>query len=184
MKIARILCRLSAPLAVLTAEIWLACAASMIPTPAGAQFWDYPFWGRRPGSPQREWSPWRDSRPQPPADASKAPSPRKQEGAPTNTVLVLGDSMADWLGFGLADAFAETPEGGVVRKPRTYTGLIRPESRKEFDWPVGAKEILAAEKADFIVMMIGPNDRQSLRERPVKPAAKQPVAPATKLEGA
>jgi uncharacterized protein len=184
MKIARILCRLSAPLAVLTAEIWLACAASMIPTPAGAQFWDYPFWGRRPGSPQREWSPWRDSRPQPPADASKAPSPRKQEGAPTNTVLVLGDSMADWLGFGLEDAFAETPEMGVVRKSRTYTGLIRPESRKEFDWPVGAKEILAAEKADFIVMMIGPNDRQSLRERPVKPAAKQPVAPATKLEGA
>src|ERR1051326_8955989 len=176
---------LGAAMAVLAAEIWLACAASIVlPSPAAAQFWDYPFWGRRPAAPQREWSPWREQRSQQPVDASKAPPPRRQEGAPTKTVLVLGDSMADWLGFGLEDAFAETPEIGVVRKYRTYSGLIRPESRKEFDWPVAAKEILAGEKADFIVMMIGPSDRQAIRERAVRAPPKQPAAPLSKLEGA
>src|SRR5437868_10162045 len=132
MKAAGTLGRLGAATAVLAAEIWLVCAASIVlPTPATAQFWDYPFWGRRPAAPQREWSPWREQRSQPPVDASKAPPSRRQEGAPTKAVLVLGDSMADWLGFGLEDAFAETPEIGVIRKHRSFSGLIRPESRKE-----------------------------------------------------
>jgi hypothetical protein len=39
------------------------------------------------------------------------------------SVLVLGDSMADWLGFGLEEAFAESPEIGVTRKPRPKRGL-------------------------------------------------------------
>ena len=138
----------------LAAEIWLACAASLlVSTPAAAQFWDYPFWGQRQAPQQRQYRPWggwqqgpeqQQRWSQPPVDASKAPPPRKPESAPAKTVAVLGDSMADWLGFGLEDAFAETPEIGVTRKNRTYSGLIRGESRKEFDWPQSAKEILAA----------------------------------------
>jgi len=180
-----ILGRLAA-MPMLAAEIWLACL--LIATPAAAQFMDFPFWGRRP-APQREWSPWRgwqqgpEQRQQPPVDASKAPPPRKQESAPAKAVVVMGDSMADWLGFGLEDAFAETPEMGVTRKNRANSGLIRGESRKEFDWPQSAKEILAAEKADFIVMMIGTNDRQMIRERPPRATPKQQPAAQSKLEG-
>ncbi len=177
----------------LAAEIWLACAASLlVSTPAAAQFWDYPFWGQRQAPQQRQYRPWggwqqgpeqQQRWSQPPVDASKAPPPRKPESAPAKTVAVLGDSMADWLGFGLEDAFAETPEIGVTRKNRTYSGLIRGESRKEFDWPQSAKEILAAEKPDFIVMMLGANDRQSIRERPPRATPKPQPAPQTKLEG-
>jgi uncharacterized protein len=189
MKTASIPGRLAALMPLLAAEIWLACAACLVVTaPAAAQFWDYPFWGQRQPPPQRQYRPWGGWQSAPeqraqPVDASKAPPPRKQESAPAKTVVVMGDSMADWLGFGLEDAFAETPEIGVTRKYRTYSGLIRGESRKEFDWPQSAKEILAAEKADFIVMMIGASDRQSIRERPPRAAPKQQPAPQTKLEG-
>jgi len=193
MKTASVSGRLAALMLLLAAEIWLACAASLlVSTPAAAQFWDYPFWGQRQAPQQRQYRPWggwqqgpeqQQRWSQPPVDASKAPPPRKPESAPAKTVAVLGDSMADWLGFGLEDAFAETPEIGVTRKYRTYSGLIRGESRKEFDWPQSAKEILAAEKPDFIVMMLGANDRQSIRERPPRATPKPQPAPQTKLEG-
>jgi uncharacterized protein len=194
MKTASIPCRPTALMLILAAEIWLACAASLlVSTPAAAQFSDFPFWGRRPAPQQRQWSPWggwqqapeqqQQRWSQPPVDASKAPPPRKPESAPAKSVVVLGDSMADWLGFGLEDAFAETPEIGVLRKYRSYSGLIRGESRKDVDWPPVAKEILAAEKPDFIVMMIGMNDRQAIRERPPRATPKQQPAPQTKLEG-
>ena len=39
--------------------------------------------------------------------------------------------MADWLAYGLEEAFAETPEIGIMRKPRPNTGLIRVETRGE-----------------------------------------------------
>jgi hypothetical protein len=187
MKTASILRRFSPAAAMLAAEICLACMVSLtLSTPAAAQFWDYPFWGRRQAPQmQRQMPPWGgwQSAPERPVDASRAPPPRKQESAPAKTVVVTGDSMADWLGFGLEDAFAETPEMGVSRKFRTYSGLIRAESRKEFDWPQGAKEMLATEKPDFIIMMIGLSDRQAIRERERPRAAPKPQpAPQSKLE--
>src|SRR5260370_41817597 len=158
MKTASILSRLAPPTLMLAAEVGLACTACVvISTRAAAQFWDYPFWGQRQAPQQRQYQPWGgwqqapEQRQQQPVDASKAPPPRKPESAPTKTVVVMGDSMADWLGFGLEDAFAETPEIGVTRKYRAFSGLIPGESRKEFDLPHSAQEILAAEKPDFVV---------------------------------
>jgi lysophospholipase L1-like esterase len=83
--------------------------------------------------------------------------------------------MADWLAYGLEDALAETPEFGVVRKHRTYSGLLRYESRSDADWAQVARETIAAEKPQFIVMMLGINDRQSIRERVVTPPARGAV---------
>ena len=65
-------------------------------------------------------------------DSSRAPSPRKLDDQPTGgSVLVLGDSMADWLAYGLEDALGDPPELGVVRKNRASSGLIRYDSRNE-----------------------------------------------------
>ena len=47
----------------------------------------------------------------------------------STNVLVFGDAMSEWLSYGLEEAFAETPEIGVTRKPRVNTGLIRTEQR-------------------------------------------------------
>ncbi len=102
-----------------------------------------------------------------PVDASRAPPPRKPETPPTTTVVVLGDSMADWLAYGLEEAFAESnPEYGVIRKARIGSGLIRYDARNETqEWAHAAREMLANEKPNYIVMMIGLNDRQSIRIR-------------------
>ena len=58
-------------------------------------------------------------------DFSRAPPPEKRETVPDRNVLVLGDGMADWLAFGLEDAYSEQPDMGVIRKSKTVSGLIR-----------------------------------------------------------
>jgi hypothetical protein len=52
-----------------------------------------------------------------PPDYSHAPpaTPRKEA---TVKVVVMGDANADWLAYGLEDAFSEKPEIGIVRKHR------------------------------------------------------------------
>ena len=87
-------------------------------------------------------------------------------------MLVLGDAMADWLAYGLEDAYAEQPDMGVIRKHKTVSGLIKYQPKGDpADWTAAAKGILATEKPDAIVVMLGLNDRQPIRE----PAAEKPT---------
>src|SRR5947209_13390364 len=110
--------------------------AVLTASPAAAQFWGDPFAQPRPqrAVPQQQnpfggffqqqpspfWQPMRPPRPARPAlgDFSKAPPPRKPDTPPVTNVLVLGDAMADWLGYGLEEAYADNPEFGVTRKIR------------------------------------------------------------------
>src|SRR4029077_21042725 len=88
------------------------------------------------------------------------------------SVLVLGDSMADWLAYGLEDALGDPPDLAVVRKNRATSGLIRYDSRNETqDWGQVIREAIAQTKPKFIVMMVGLNDRVSIRDRVPTPAA-------------
>src|SRR5262249_5660483 len=148
--------------------------------PAQAQFWD---WGNRPQR-QRDYNPFggwfnpsprwdrdrdrgdRDREREAPADYSRAPGPSQKKPEATTSILVVGDANADWLGYGLEDAFSEKPEIGIVRKQRNDSGLIRyGDRRADVEWPQVVREIIAAEKPKFIVMMIGNNDRQTIREK-------------------
>jgi hypothetical protein len=96
---------------------------------------------------------------------SKAPPPEKRETIPERNVLVLGDGMADWLAYGLEDAYSEQPDMGVIRKHKTVSGLIKYQPKGDpADWAAAAKGILATEKPDAIVVMLGLNDRMSMRE--------------------
>src|ERR1044072_689901 len=80
-------------------------------------------------------------------DSSRAPPPRRTDSTPTTKIMVFGDSMADWLAFGLEEAFGDTPEIGVLRKQRTNSGLIRLEVRGgTYDWPAAARALLHAAK--------------------------------------
>jgi len=139
--------------------------------------WDY--WGYR----QRERAP--SSRPrvrevekERPADYSHAPPATPREDA-TVKIVVMGDANADWLAYGLEDAFSEKPEIGIVRKHRTDSGLIQYDQRRDIEWPQVAREIIATEKPNLVVMMIGNNDRQTIREKapPPAPANAQPPQP-------
>jgi uncharacterized protein len=108
----------------------------------------------------------RHNRPAPAADYSKAPPPRKLETPATSTVVVVGDSMADWLGYGLDEKYADQPQIGVARKIRATSGLVRYDAKDEaLDWPQVTKEALSNEKPNAIVVMLGLNDRVPLRDK-------------------
>src|ERR1700731_3517050 len=96
---------------------------------------------------------------------SRAPPPEKRETVPERNVLVLGDGMADWLAYGLENAYADQPDMGVIRRHKTVSGLIRYQPKGDpADWAAAAKGILATEKPDAIVVMLGLDDRVAMRE--------------------
>lgn len=149
--------------------------------PASAQFFNFPGFG---GPPQRSapppprggggggwfggdfFAPFQQQQPQAPRqDFSRAPAPAKRDTTPDKNVLVMGDAMADWLAYGLEDAYTEQPDMGVIRKHKTTSGLIKYQPRGEpSDWAAAARGILETEKPDVIVVMLGLNDRISIRE--------------------
>ena len=171
--------------------IALAVAAGMVlgmVGPTSAQFFNFGGFQQRP-QPQRggggfgggwlgndTFAPFQQQAPQPrwngrqtPAplreDFSKAPPSEKRNTVAERHVLVLGDAMADWLAYGLEDAYADQPEMGVIRKHKTVSGLIKYQPKGDpADWAAAAKGILATEKADAIVVMLGLDDRVAIRE--------------------
>jgi uncharacterized protein len=170
---------------------WLAAAVLavveaglLLTQPATAQIRDdrYPFLERRPGrqAPQPQLDPfgsWRgpgyDRRPRSgyvdrgQSDPSRPPAARKPDVPPTMTIAVVGDSMAEWLAFGLEEAFSDNSDLGILRRIRSSAGLIRNEDRRDsFDWAKADRDLLAKDKPDFVVIMVGVADRQSIRERP------------------
>jgi uncharacterized protein len=188
--------------ATLLAAVLGATLSVFVPAPSGAQF----FSGdRSPVQNHRQrglfdWfeqaAPQPERPPPPPVDYSRAPAPKKAdpkaESTVTTPILVLGDSMADWLAYGLELAYADTPEIGIARRHRTNSGLIRAEVRSDPrgeypDWPQAARDLIAAQKPKFVLMMIGINDRRQFREtgqaiqasrvtKPAPPPADDPAA--------
>src|ERR1700704_2309930 len=115
-------------------------------------------------APQPRWD-RRQTLPPVHEDFSKAPPPEKRETVPERHILVLGDAMADWLAYGLEEAYSEQPDIGVIRKHKTVSGLIRYQPKGDpADWAAVARSVLATEKPDAIVVMLGLNDRVSMRE--------------------
>lgn len=81
---------------------------------------------------------------------------------PSFFVAVLGDSLGQLLGQGLAEALADRPEVAVLHKAHESSGLVRDDF---YDWIKAAKELIASgQKIDVAVIMIGSNDHQALRE--------------------
>ena len=156
------------PMVALAAAIALLIA---VVAPASAQ---WGWFGGPPGQSQsqRGWfgrdffAPFQQQQqPRRVEDFSKAPPPAKRETVPERNVLVLGDAMADWLAYGLEDAYAEQPDMGVIRRHKTVSGLIQYQPKGEpADWAAAARSILATEKPDIIVVMLGLNDRIAMRE--------------------
>ena len=155
--------------------------------PASAQFFNFGGFGappRAPAPPRSSggwfggdfFAPFQQQQQQAPQaprqDFSRAPAPAKRDTVPERNVLVLGDAMADWLAYGLEDVYAEQPDMGVIRKHKTVSGLIKYQPKGEpADWAAAAKGILATEKPDAIVVMLGLNDRVPMREPAVDKSA-------------
>jgi uncharacterized protein len=162
----------------------LAILAGASALPAHAQFFERWGWGseqpyQRPAPSQRSFSfpffsrsPFAAPSYRPP-ESYRAPPPRKVETSPTTTVAVIGDSMADWLAYGLEEIYADQPQIGVVRDIRLNSGLIHYEPRNDtLEWSQAIKDVLASEKPQAIVVMLGLNDRTALRAPPPAQAGK------------
>jgi uncharacterized protein len=178
------------PLIAIAVAVWMVLG---IVGPTSAQFFNFGGFQQRP-QPQRGggwfgndmFRPFQQYAPQPrwdrrqtlpPAreDFSKAPPPEKRDTVPERHILVLGDAMADWLAFGLEDAYADQPDLGVIRKPKTVSGLIKYQPKGDpTDWAAAAKGILATESPDAIVVMLGLDDRIAIRESATEKSDSKP----------
>ncbi len=116
------------------------------------------------------------SPPPPPPPVEARPAPRKRPPAPmvltdqpavpktepTVFVAVIGDSLAENLGGGLTEAFDTNPDVLVLRRGRSSTGLVRDDF---YDWRKSLRDLLATDaKVTHVVVMMGLNDRQVLRD--------------------
>src|SRR5580698_10324587 len=129
-----------------------------IVAPASAQFFNFggpprPQPRSSGGGPGGGWfggdlfAPFQQQAPRRVQDFSRAPPPEKRETVPDRNVLVLGDGMADWLAYGLEDAYLDQPEMGVIRRPKTVSGLIKYQPKGDpADWAFSFNDTPATEK--------------------------------------
>ncbi len=97
-----------------------------------------------------------------PAEATRSSSATGGPIAPTFYINVLGDSIAVFAADGLIQAFSDKPEIGVIGRARESSGLVRDDF---YDWPKTVHDLAAAkDKLDFVVIMIGINDMQALKD--------------------
>jgi hypothetical protein len=75
-------------------------------------------------------------------------------------LLVVGDFMASGLARGLETTYAAEPRLVVVDRTNGSSGLVRADF---YDWIAELPGILAEVSPDFVVLMIGTNDRQEMR---------------------
>ncbi len=85
---------------------------------------------------------------------------RKPTGTNKLRVAVIGDSLAAGLGVYL-ERVLKPSLVRVSRQGRISTGLARPDY---FNWPAALSEIVDNFRPDLVVVMLGENDNQALRD--------------------
>ena len=89
--------------------------------------------------------------------AAAAAAPDKNDTA--QTVLVVGDFMADSLAKGLSDVYADNADVKVKARANGSSGLVREDY---YNWRTSLGPIMGEEKPAVVVVMIGSNDRQQI----------------------
>jgi uncharacterized protein len=97
-----------------------------------------------------------------PRPAQEVKEPETPAVPPSIFVAVIGDSMAEMLADGLKTQLADRKDIAVTAQTKSSSGLVRTDY---YDWPKAAADLLASgQKLDAVVVMMGANDRQQLRE--------------------
>lgn len=99
----------------------------------------------------------------PPAEVAQ-PAPSVQEPAqrPISNVAVIGDSISIFLAQGLQELYGEPSSVNIIKRNREASGLVRDDY---FDWPRQLRDLIASNpRLDAIIVQIGSNDRQPLRD--------------------
>ena len=122
------------------------------------------FW-QMPAQPQR----LEPRRAAPPPQQRRRPQPVVVRDDPVipkvdvaHRILVIGDSLAQLIASGLDESLEDRPDVEVIGRARSDSGLVRSDF---YDWPKVAGEIAGSEqKLAAVVVMLGLNDRQAIRE--------------------
>lgn len=85
--------------------------------------------------------------------AAKDPNARK--------ILVVGDYVASGVAWGLDQTLAEEPKLAVLDRFEGSSGLVRDD---HYDWNDQILGVLNEETPDVVVVVIGANDRQDMRD--------------------
>jgi uncharacterized protein len=81
-------------------------------------------------------------------------------------VHVLGDSLADQVAKGLTDVLDDRPDIAIVDDAKADSGLVRTDF---YDWNKAVADLLAANtQIDAVVILIGSNDRQIIRDGDIR----------------
>jgi hypothetical protein len=80
---------------------------------------------------------------------------------PVKRVLVLGDAIGGGLGAGLTRVAEPSGEYEVSNRFNEQSGLARPEV---YDWTATVPKILGSNAYDVIVVVLGANDTQPIRQ--------------------
>jgi hypothetical protein len=98
-----------------------------------------------------------------PAQPSEPPVPTAQilpKDKDAKKILVIGDFVADGLAWGLDQTFATEPKLAVVDDANSNSGLARNDY---YDWNTELPKLLNQVKPDIVVIALGANDRQEMR---------------------
>ncbi|MGO9963658.1 MAG: DUF459 domain-containing protein [Acidimicrobiales bacterium] len=95
--------------------------------------------------------------PPPPVEPSGPPPIASPTTSHPLTLLSIGDSIGEDLGFGLGDVFSTDPDVRVVQKALEDTGLARSDY---YNWPVALEADLRQYHPEIVVVMLGANDMQ------------------------
>ena len=94
------------------------------------------------------------------ASAPAAPKEEVEKAENAAKVLVVGDFMADGLGWGLEQAYAESPTVVFANQAKGLSGLVRDDVQ---NWPETLPTLIAENNPAAVVVLVGMNDRQQMR---------------------
>lgn len=114
-------------------------------------------------------------KPAAPREASAPAAPATPPASASKFVYVLGDSLAISAADGMVEDLQAKPDIGVVDRARDASGLVRDDY---FDWVKGVRDLVTPkeppkdakdkpakpEKIDFVVVMLGINDIQAMKD--------------------
>ena len=129
-----------------------------------------------PRRPRRERARERGIFGSPEPEQAEPAAPVRKAVPKTVFVAVIGDSLAENLAPGLAEALSERPEVGLVREIRPRVGLLKETDKP---WRQVADEVLARDPAvAAAVIFLGPYDDPPAKKPKKKSAELQTTAPA------
>ncbi|MEM1378452.1 MAG: DUF459 domain-containing protein [Pseudomonadota bacterium] len=94
------------------------------------------------------------------AAAPPPPEPSVEKAENARRILIVGDFVADGMGQGLEDAFADSENVLVIRRASGSSGFVRDDF---YNWSSEIGPLIEETNPDIVVMQIGSNDRQVMR---------------------